>query len=100
MKIKHPILKLVLSCLGLTSTCVIASPVFPNNNKVQTSNISSKTPGTILSIQEENTGLFTNASQRFLITYRLPIVRQGQIFIREKMTLGPPPSRPRCTASE
>ncbi len=87
MKIKHPILKLVLSCLGLTSTCVIASPVFPNNNKVQTSNISSKTPGTILSIQEENTGLFTNASQRFLITYRSrgvqsePIVTSGYLLL-------------------
>lgn len=87
MKIKNPILKLILSCLCLNSTYVIASPVFPNNSKIQTSNISSKTPGTILSIQEENTDLFTNASQRFLITYRSrgvqsePIVTSGYLLL-------------------
>lgn len=87
MKIKRPILKLIVSCLCLNSTYVIASPILPNNGKLQTSDISSKTPGTILSIQEENTDLFTNASQRFLITYRSrgilsePIVTSGYLLL-------------------
>ncbi|WP_413772990.1 alpha/beta hydrolase family protein [Acinetobacter sp. RF14B] len=87
MKIKYPILKLVVSCLCFNSTYAIASPVFPNNDKVQTSNISSRTPGTILSIKEENIDLFTNASQRFLITYRSrgvqsePIVTSGYLLL-------------------
>uniref|UniRef100_UPI004041E933 alpha/beta hydrolase family protein n=1 Tax=Acinetobacter indicus TaxID=756892 RepID=UPI004041E933 len=87
MKIKNPILKLILSCLYLNSTYVIASPVILNNGKVQTSNISSKMPGTILSIQEESIDLFTNASQRFLITYRSrgvqsePIVTSGYLLL-------------------
>lgn len=87
MKIKHPILKLVVSCLCLGSTYAIASPVPSNNSKVQASDISSKTPGTILSIQEQNTDLFTNASKRFLITYRSrgvlsePIVTSGYILL-------------------
>ena len=69
MQMKHPILKLVVNCLFLASTYAIASPA-ASNNKIQPSDISSKIPGTILSIQEQNIGLFTNASQRFLITYR------------------------------
>ena len=87
MKIKSPILKLFVSCLCLNSTYVIASPVLPNNTKSQTIDISIKTPGTILSIQEENTDLFTNASQRFLITYRSrgvlsePIVTSGYLLL-------------------
>lgn len=87
MKIKRPILKLIVSCLCLNSTYVIAYPILPNNGKLQTSDISSKTPGTILSIQEENTDLFTNASQRFLITYRSrgilsePIVTSGYLLL-------------------
>src|SRR5690606_16331230 len=87
MKIKYPILKLVVSCLCFNSTYAIASPVFSNNDKVQTSNISSRTPGTILSIKEENTDLFTSASQRFLITYRSrgvqsePIVTSGYLLL-------------------
>src|SRR5690606_25139197 len=87
MKIKYHILKLVVSCLCFNSTYAIAYPVFPNNDKVQTSNISSRTPGTILSIKEENIDLFTNASQRFLITYRSrgvqsePIVTSGYLLL-------------------
>lgn len=87
MKIKHLILELVGSYLFLNSTYVIASPVFTNNVKVQSSNISSKIPGTIFSIQEENIDLFTNASKQFLITYRSrgvqsePIVTSGYLLL-------------------
>ncbi|MFH7767005.1 alpha/beta fold hydrolase [Acinetobacter sp. BSP-28] len=70
MKIKYPILKLVMSCLCLGSTYALASPILSNNAKIQVSDVPAKTPGTILSIQAQNTDLFTNASQRFLITYR------------------------------
>lgn len=86
MKIKPPIIKLIMSCLCLGSTYAIASPPLPDNSKIQTSNISEKILGTILSLQEQNTDLFTNASQRFLINYRSrgtksePIVNSGASF--------------------
>lgn len=70
MKIKDLVLKLTVSCLCLGSTYAIASPELSNNSKIQISNLPAKTPGTLLSIQAQNTDLFPNASQRFLITYR------------------------------
>ena len=87
MKIKSPIIKLIMSCLCLGSTYAIASPPLPDSSKIQASHISEKIPGTILSIQEQNTDLFTNASQRFLINYRSrgtksePIVTSGYILL-------------------
>ena len=87
MKIKSPIIKLIMSCLCLGSTYAIASPPLPDSSKIQASHISEKIPGTILSIQEQNTDLFTNASQRFLINYRSrgtksePIVASGYILL-------------------
>lgn len=57
MKIKPPIIKLIMSCLCLGSTYAIASPPLPDNSKIQTSNISEKILGTILSLQEQNTDL-------------------------------------------
>lgn len=87
MKIKYPILQLTVSCLFLGSSYTIASPILPNNSRYQTSDIVSKNPGSILSIQEENTDLFTNASQRFLITYHSrgvhsePIVTSGYLLL-------------------
>lgn len=49
--------------------------------------VAAKTPGTVLSIQVQGTGLFTNASQRFVITYRSrgiksePIVTSGFVLL-------------------
>jgi alpha-beta hydrolase superfamily lysophospholipase len=79
MKIKYPILQFTISCLCLGSTYTIASPILLNNNKYQVSDITSNNPGAILSIQEEGTDLFTNASQRFLITYHSRGVQSEQI---------------------
>lgn len=87
MKIKDLVLKLTVSCLCLGSTYAIASPELSNNSKIQISNLPAKTPGTLLSIQAQNTDLFPNASQRFLITYRSrgiqsePIVASGFILL-------------------
>ncbi|TCB70440.1 alpha/beta fold hydrolase [Acinetobacter sp. ANC 4216] len=87
MKIKDLVLKLTVSCLCLGSTYAIASPELSNNSKIQISNLPAKTPGTLLSIQAQNTNLFPNASQRFLITYRSrgiqsePIVASGFILL-------------------
>ena len=87
MKIKDVVLKLTVSCLCLGSTYAIASPELSNNSKIQISNLPAKTPGTLLSIQAQNTNLFPNASQRFLITYRSrgiqsePIVASGFILL-------------------
>ncbi|MGE8538695.1 MAG: alpha/beta hydrolase family protein [Acinetobacter sp.] len=87
MKIKSSFLKLSISCLCLGSTYMIASPAFSANSESQLSDISAKTPGTLLSLQEQNIDLFTNASQRFLVTYRSrgvhsePIVTSGFILL-------------------
>lgn len=87
MKIKDLVLKLTVSCLCLGSTYAIASPELSNNSKIQISNLPAKTPVTLLSIQAQNTDLFPNASQRFLITYRSrgiqsePIVASGFILL-------------------
>ena len=87
MKIKDVVLKLTVSCLCLGSTYAIASPELSNNSKIQISNLPAKTPVTLLSIQAQNTDLFPNASQRFLITYRSrgiqsePIVASGFILL-------------------
>ncbi len=42
MKIKSPIIKLIMSCLCLGSTYAIASPPLPDNSKIQASHISEK----------------------------------------------------------
>lgn len=87
MKIKHPIQKLFISCLCFGATYTLASPVISSDTKLQASYIANTTPGEILSIQKQNTDLFTNASQRFLITYRSrgimsePIVTSGYILL-------------------
>lgn len=87
IKAKRSILKLVVSCIFLSSTYAIAMPTLSNNSKNQILELPAKMPGTILSIQAQNTDLFTNASQRFLITYRTrsaqsePIVASGFILL-------------------
>lgn len=87
MKIKHPIQKLFISCLCFGATYTLASPVISSDTKLQASYIANTTPGEILSIQKQNTDLFTNASQRFLITYRSrgvmsePIVASGYLLL-------------------
>ncbi|WP_025096205.1 alpha/beta hydrolase family protein [Acinetobacter soli] len=87
MKIKHPRLRLIISCLFLASTHAISSPVSFNSSKFQTSDIINKIPGTILSIQEQNSDLFSNASKQLLITYTSrgtqsePIVTSGYILL-------------------
>ena len=56
-------------------------------NDPQLPDVAAKTPGTLLSIQAQGTGLFTNASQRFVITYRSrgiqsePIVTSGFVLL-------------------
>ena len=87
MKTKHFILKLAVSCIFLGSTYAIASPALSNNSTNQILDLPAKVPGTILSIQAQDTDLFTNASQRFLINYRSrgvqsePIVASGFILL-------------------
>lgn len=80
-------IKLVISCLFLASTHALSSPVSFNSGKFQKSDITSKIPGTILSIQEQNSNLFSNTSKQLLITYTSrgtqsePIVTSGYLLL-------------------
>lgn len=70
-------------CLGTGVTN--AAPVL--SASITNPNIAGIQPGTLLSVQSEDLGLFKNASQRFLINYRSrgvqgePIVASGYILI-------------------
>lgn len=87
MKIKHSILKLLISSLCLSSPHAMAFPIIPDRTNPHASNISGKIPGTVLSIHEKNTGLFKNASQQLLVNYSSrgvlsePIVTSGYILL-------------------
>ncbi len=93
MKIKNPLLKTVVGCVGLGSAAyMLASPIISHKRhshkcKDQLPEVAAKTSGTLFSIQEQSTDLFSNASQRFLITYRSrgihsePIVSSGFILL-------------------
>ena len=87
IKIKNHVLKIVLSCICLSSTSVIASPPISSRSTAQIPTVAGTKPGTLLSIQPQQTDLFSNASQRFLITYRSrgiqtePIVASGFILL-------------------
>lgn len=87
MKTKLSILTFLMSGICLASTYAIASPVFSHTSTRQVLNLPASAPGTILSIQTQDTDLFSNASQRFLINYRSrgvqsePIVASGFILL-------------------
>lgn len=91
MKIHNPLLKTVVGCVGLGSAAyMLASPLISHKRhkcKDQLPDVAAKIPGTLLSIQKQSTDLFSNASQRFLITYRSrgihsePIVTSGFILL-------------------
>ncbi|WP_171545945.1 alpha/beta fold hydrolase [Acinetobacter sp. ANC 5414] len=87
IKIKNHMLKIVLSCIFLSSASVIASPPISSRSTAQIPTVAGTKPGTLLSIQPQQTDLFSNASQRFLITYRSrgiqtePIVASGFILL-------------------
>lgn len=87
MKTRLSILKLAVSCICFASSYAMASPLLSNHSKLQISEVPAQTPGTILSIQAQDTGLFSNAAQRYLVTYRSrgaqsePIVTSGFILL-------------------
>ncbi|WP_180136041.1 alpha/beta fold hydrolase [Acinetobacter sp. YH12070] len=87
METKHFILKLVASCICLASTYTTASPVPSRINEGQIANITALTPGTILSIQAQTPDLFSNAAERYIISYRSrgvhsePIVASGYVLL-------------------
>ena len=87
IKIKNHVLKIVLNCIFLSSASVIASPPISSHGAAQIPTVASTKPGTLLYIQPQPTDLFSNASQRFLITYRSrgiqtePIVASGFILL-------------------
>lgn len=87
IKIKNHVLNMTLGCICLSSTSAIASPLISSHDTAHLPTVASTTPGTLLSIQAQNTDLFSSASQRFLITYRSrgiqsePIVASGFILL-------------------
>lgn len=87
METKHYILKLVASCICLASTYTTASPVPSKINEGQIANITALTPGTILSLQVQTPDLFSNAAERYIISYRSrgvhsePIVASGYVLL-------------------
>ena len=86
-KIKNHVLKILLGCLSISSASVIASPSISSLSTAQIPTVLLTNPGTLLSLQPQPTDLFSNASQRFLMTYRSrgiqsePIVASGFILL-------------------
>lgn len=87
IKIKNHVLNMTLGCICLSSASAIASPLISSHDTAHLPTVASTKPGTLLSIQAQNTDLFSSASQRFLITYRSrgiqsePIVTSGFILL-------------------